>query len=234
MRLTWFKGSLDWRYVFGELLLIVAGVTLALMATSFYESWQDKQNEKRLLQQISLALEADMEGFKIRYDSLLEQERELTTLLGRLRRDELGPESNGLFPSVRNVEGSGAGEARSGPYEVLKAQGYSLVSNESLRISLVDLYEKGIRGLESANGVDSEIARNQVWPYMWMNFRSEGPGLVPVNGYAALDSDAYFQNLVEQKLNRLRDRLLPRYESTIALIEDVLTEIRNELGDIQQ
>jgi len=64
------------------------------------------------------------------------------------------------------------------------------------------------------------------------NFREVGTDdLEPVDGYAALDSDIYFENLVAAKHSRLEVRLLPAYEEILALGREVLTEVRSELGE---
>jgi hypothetical protein len=228
MRVSRLIRSANWKYAIGEFLLIVAGVTLALAATSWYEDRQDRRDERQILQQIFVALEADLADLRVRFDELTRSEEQLVSLLELLRKDQLGPEANGYFESVALWRGGIF--ARSGPYEVLMGQGFSLISNGSLRLQLVDLYERGIGGLESTTSVDRDIALNQILPYVWQNFRREGSGYVPLSGYESLDSDAYFQNLAEQKLDRLQDRLLPSYEATIALTEEVLAEIRGELS----
>lgn len=63
MRSSVLLRSANWKYVVGELLLIVVGVTLALMASSWYENRGERQDESQSLQQISLALEADLAFF---------------------------------------------------------------------------------------------------------------------------------------------------------------------------
>jgi hypothetical protein len=228
MRVSRLIRSTNWKYAIGEFLLIVAGVTLALTATSWYEDRRERRDERLILQQISAALDADLADLKARFEELTRSEEQLVSLLELLRKDELGPEANSYFGSVALWRGGVF--ARSGPYEVLKGQGLSLISNGSLRLKLVDLYERGIGELESMTSVDRNIALDQVLPYIWQNFRREGSGYVPLQGYEALDSDMYFQNLAEQKLDRLQDRLLPSYEDTIALTEEVLTDIRDEFG----
>lgn len=53
----------NWKYAVGEVFLIVVGITLALMATSWYENWQERRYESLVLGQLKVALESDLELF---------------------------------------------------------------------------------------------------------------------------------------------------------------------------
>jgi len=229
MRSSILLHSTNWKHVFGELLLIVVGVTLALMASSWYENWRERQDERQSLQQISLALEADLGFLQERFETLTQSERDLRALLELLRRDELSLESQVYFRSVAAWRGV---RMRTGPYDELKARGLSLVSNRSLRLKLVNLYDSAFGALQGVTANDEVFSRDQMLPYMFRNFRDVGTDdLGPVDSYAELDSDIYFENLVAAKHARLEVRLLPAYKEILALAREVLTDIRSELSE---
>lgn len=230
MRSSTLMRSTSWKHVVGELFLIVIGVTLALMASSWYENSQERGDEVRSLQQIFLALEEDLAFLEEQFRTLTQSEQDLLALLDLLRQDELGPEAQAYFRSVAAWRGV---RMRTGPYDELKARGLSLVSNDSLRLKLVSLYDSNFGGLQGVTANDEVFSRDQVLPYIYRNFRSASTdNLEPMNGYAALDSDIYFENLVGAKLQRLQVRLLPNYEEILVLIREVLTDIRSELGEL--
>ena len=231
MRLFKSTFSANWKYIIGELLLIVVGVTLALMASASYESWQARQDERRSLEQISLALKDDLAFLQENFESLKQNEQNLLALLELLRHDELGQEAQPYFLSVTAWRGI---ELRTGPYDELKARGLSLISSDSLRLKLVNLYDSSFGWLQGVTEHDEVFSRDQIYPYVYEHFRGVGTGeLEPANGYAAMDTDLYFENLVAMKLQRLQARLLPSYEETLALVREVLVDIHEEMGGAQ-
>ncbi len=67
MRAARFFNATNWKYALGEVLLIVVGITIALAANSWYEDWQERRDERQVLQQLQQALEIDLDEFESRY-----------------------------------------------------------------------------------------------------------------------------------------------------------------------
>jgi hypothetical protein len=229
MRTTRLFNAVSWKYAVGEVFLIVVGVSLALMANSWYESWQDAKDESQTLVQIAAALESDVEFLRSRFAQLRNSEQRLTVLLEKLESElTVGSEAETDFQSVIAWRGI---RMRSGPYDELKNRGLSPISNDALRLSLVDLYESRFSALEGVTANDEIFSRDQVLPYFYSHFRRVGTQeWAPINGYEALDEDIYFENLVAAKLDRLQVFLLPAYEDFCQIAEMVLMQIREELA----
>ena len=108
----------------------------------------------------------------------------------------------------------------------------SLISNDALRLRLVDLYESTFPSLESATENDRIFSRDQVLPYFYTHFRRSDDGLwTPVSGYASLGADVYFENLVAAKLDRLQGFVIPNYDEFFGITEEVLLQVTNEIGN---
>lgn len=228
MRVSRLINAVQWKYAIGEVILIVVGVTLALIANSWYEGWQQRQDELRTLQQIATALEADVNFLEGRLATLRRSEGDLAELLNRLRDDD--PIDDEVQPLLKAVHTWRGVIMRSGPYEELKNRGLSLISNDILRLRLVDLYESSYGALQGASENDAVFSRDQVLPYFHTHFRHVQDEMwEPIDGYAALDSDVYFENLVSAKLGRLQGFLLPSYDEFLGLAEAVLAQVRIEL-----
>ncbi len=230
MRITRLVNEISWKYAVGEVFLIVAGVSLALMANSWYGNWQEARYESQALLQISDALESDLEYLRARFQDLKESEQILLALLGKLQSEvALTADSEGDFQSVIMWRGM---RVRSGPYEELKNRGLSLVSDDMLRLSLIDLYENRFSALQGVTANDQIFSRDQVLPFFYRTFRRvDFQRWSPIDGYEELDNDLYFENLVAAKLDRLQGILLPAYEEFFQTAEGVLAQIRNELSN---
>lgn len=220
--------AVKWQYAVGEVILIVVGVTLALIANSWYEHWRERQDELRTLQQIATALEADVRFLEDHLATLRGSEEHLGALLARLRDDD--PVNTEVQPFLNAVNAWRGVRMRSGPYEELKNRGLSLVSDNQLRLRLIDLYESSYQGLQAATEHDIAFSRDQALPYFYSRFRSTPNEMwEPIDGYDALDSDVYFENLVAAKLARLEEFLLPNYDEFLGSAKAVLAQLRAEL-----
>lgn len=60
MRLNRLVRSVSWKHAFGEVLLIVIGITIALAVNSWWEDQQDRRSEDLILRQLHAALQADL------------------------------------------------------------------------------------------------------------------------------------------------------------------------------
>lgn len=229
MRAKRIFGNTNWKYAFGEVVLIVVGVSLALIANSWYESRQERQEEIRILEEIEQALEADVGVLREQVEVLRESQTQLVDLLEALRSDEIVDAEMRLnLSAVHTWRGIAL---RFGPYEELKNRGLSLISSDSLRQNLVDLYDSSFQSLRSSTENDVVFSRDLALPYFYSNFRRLADGSWdPVNGYSQLDDDVFFENLVGAKLDRLQQFVLPNYDEFLDLTEQVLSQVRDELG----
>jgi len=222
-------GTTNWKYALGEVALIVVGVSLALMANSWYEFRQERQEEILILEQIEQALEADVGVLQEQVAVLRQRQTQLVDLLGALRSDEiLDAEMRPNLSAVHTWRGI---TLRFGPYEELKNRGLSLISSDSLRQNLVDLYDSSFQSLRSSTENDVVFSRDLALPYFYSKFRRlADDSWDPIEGYSELDDDVYFENLVAAKLDRLQQFVLPNYDGFLELTEQVLRQVRDELG----
>lgn len=228
MRPSRIFSSASWKYALGEVLLIVVGVTLALMATSWYESSQKRKDELEALQQIKVALELDLELLDENFEDLRKAEKDISELLRFLR-------SGADYDPAIDVSFSGATiwrgvQVRSAPYEQIKNRGFSLISNGAIRVMLIDIYESHFGTLQTASENDQAVSRDQILPYFYARFRRpDNDDWKPID-YALLSSDPVFENLLIAKQRRLHGFVLPAYERVIDAIHEILIAIDRELG----
>jgi hypothetical protein len=229
MRLSRLLHAKSWKYAVGEIFLIVVGVSLALMASAWYEDVQERQEEVLSLRQLKVALETDLARVETLSRQLKQSEQELLELYGALKGDEPLTDEVSLY--LGEVATWYALQLRTGPYEEIKNRGFSLISKASLRSALVDLYEQRVGDLQTTSQADMEFSANQVTPYLNEHFvRSLDGEWVPVRSRDSLRSDVYLQNLVIGKLRRLQRWFLPRCQEYLTVAQSLLDEIDTELA----
>ena len=221
-------GTMNWKYAIGELALIVAGVSMALAANSWYENQKERQLEAQVLGQLKVELEADLRFIIEQHEDLKKFNGFLGRLLTHVQNGQ--PYSEELDPYFAGLIGWRGIRYRTASYEEIKNYGFALLSNPEVRTRAIDLYETLFPGLIATSAVDSEFTRYQILPYVYERFRRiPGRGWVPLD-YDQLRSDPLFENFVLSKQARLRSRLLPTIEEIIQSIQIILADIDSQLG----
>jgi hypothetical protein len=225
MRVSRLVSVENWQYAVGEVVLIVVGITIALAANTWYEQQREHRDEILVLEQIEESLNADLALFVENFKTMQRSEQEIVALLAHLEAGD--PYSASLDPYFRSAIRWRGIRIRSAPYEELKNRGFDLISDSSLRNRLIDFYEFHFPALLGPTNIDREFSIKQVLPYFMSHFRQTDAREWIPNDYSILRSDPYFANLLRMKLFRLRDFLLPQYETNVETIQDILTEITN-------
>lgn len=137
------------KYAFGEIVLVVLGILIALQINNWNQDRQDKEFEITILKEIKASLESDMEmnegfvNFNVRnIDDGIQE------LLAMIASNKTYPDSVLLNAYNKMSIGTAFGY-NSGGYETLKSIGLDKITNDSLRQELIFIYEvelPGIRG----------------------------------------------------------------------------------------
>lgn len=220
--------EIPWVRIGAESVAIVASILLAFAIDTWWEDRRDRQDEVLILQQIRTAIALDLADLKDGLNWATGNHERLTELLERLRgTDQLGTEIQPLFGAVSEWITVNT-RRRMGPYEELKNDGFSLISDSSIRTQIIDVYE--IQLVSAANEADAEFSLNQVIPYMHQHFEGySDPGWAPVDGFDSLRDDVYFLNLVGSKQRRLERFIIPAFERAVAAVETLISELDEKL-----
>ena len=132
--------KVNWKYILGEITLIFVGISLAIWFNNWNERMKLQRTEVRILKEVRTGLQADL--------------KDLGTNLGghqtALRAAEYiqdfylgGPAENAdslnLYLFLLTMDATSL--INTAPYEYLKSKGISLITNDSLRRQITDLYE---------------------------------------------------------------------------------------------
>jgi Family of unknown function (DUF6090) len=132
-------GTIDWRYIIIEISIIVIGILIALQV----DNWKDDRNtrlkELKVLHELSSELLGDLKTL----DETQKRCEDVISALGTLQmhlykklayHDSL---NNQAFKMVYQIRY----EYRKSAFENLKSIGVELISNDSLKKMLIELYE---------------------------------------------------------------------------------------------
>jgi type II secretory pathway pseudopilin PulG len=146
-RLQRVLSPVNWKYAIGELVLIIAGILIALAASGWSQRRHEAQTEIRYLGEIKSALEADLLDVRSNIAALASAETAVANFGEHLRSGQAfsdsARETIGRFlGGVNHIQNRGA-------YESLKARGLDLIQNDSIRFALTQLYEGRYRFIET-------------------------------------------------------------------------------------
>lgn len=136
-------------YAFGEILLVVVGILLALQIDNWNEDRKNRKVEREILQTLYTNLGQD--SLNIR--EALDNNRKAIKSIDRLFKDRIYlqyPDSTGpLLGAIMSFERI---QPRISGFEVLKSRGLDLIENEQLRLDLSAYYDETLNQILQALG----------------------------------------------------------------------------------
>ena len=130
---TWIKHGFETLYV-------IVGILVAFSLDDWNESRKAQNTELILLNELISGLSADSGTFNFNIDKHNQAIKSCEKVLKALNEDELYNDSLAFHFAAINYY-TIFGSAR-GPYESLKSMGFENISNKSLRLEIIDLYDQ--------------------------------------------------------------------------------------------
>jgi uncharacterized protein DUF6090 len=230
MRASRIYTATNWRYAFGELLLIVAGILIALQASDWQNQRAERKAERAYLEELSTALSRDLERLTLGLDRYRQIETRVQELLLLLHSGEPYSEAmDAYFGAVYGVE---TFELNPAAYESLKSHGLTLISNRSLRAQIAQMYEQTYPSTERAISYEETLVLDLLRPYFLVHFRDLvfNTSATPID-YDTTSKDTEFLNLVDYRLQLVKQNQVPQFERSIKATGQLIEAIRKELGE---
>src|SRR5210317_331527 len=130
-------------YAFGEIILVVIGILIALQINNWNTARKDKEFEVKMLLEIKKALDSDIKDFEyltVRMKSLdsITLAIAKTIFINANYKDSLAEKIdiplNLLYTGIQY-------QYNRGPYDAIRSSGIDKISNDSLRNELIKLYD---------------------------------------------------------------------------------------------
>ena len=216
-------------YAFGEILLVVFGILIALQVNTWNQNRQINELEKKILLEIHknlngdiIELEDDMLGFQI----VIESD---SIVIHHLQSKYPYNDSIGAFIHIAQMSPHLV-PLRSG-YKLLESKGIEVISDDSLRMLITHLYEWDIPYYGNYASERFNVIESIIQPYWAMHFFIEdhnifyGKKRVPMN-YDSLLNDSRFISLLQTSMLQA--------EIMMGKSENLKEEIKNVQKNIEK
>ena len=127
-------------YAFGEILLVVIGILIALQVNNLNEKRKTKTYESHILKDLIAGIEEDIESINFNIENHTSAVNSCKVLLNVL--NENGGYHDSLARHFAATHNYTKFMNNKGPYESLKSKGFETISNKELRFQIINLNEK--------------------------------------------------------------------------------------------
>lgn len=149
-------------YALGEIFLVVIGILIALQINNWNEAKKIKAYELKMLRELSHVLQKDEGYFQTMVDRLTQKGTAVDRLLELRESNTADRDSISKYFQITRYET--LFQYNSGPYGSIKSSGIEKISNDSIRMKMVDLYEflmprteKILERLEGSNAQEEAL-----------------------------------------------------------------------------
>jgi len=166
------------------------------------------------------------------YEGIHTRERRMESL--RVHLQGARPYTDSLNTNFGAVLGLWITHLNRSPYEVLKAKGLDLISSDSLRLQIVDLYDQMYAEVEAGQDAERNLMFEVVRPYYlhaFCNIRFR-ESAVPLN-YMQVSHDPYFRNLLDYRLASLRANAMSSGDEAISAVVKTVTLLNGEIERLE-
>ena len=134
-------------YAIGEIVLVVIGILIALGVNNWNQEKDNIEYEITILKEISNSLSQEIKQIESQYGYLEKLQKSVVKLaLYKINTDSPQDSLNYYFNEV--LKSGIAANFNYGPYETLKSSGLNKISNDQIRKSIAELYEKELKAVE--------------------------------------------------------------------------------------
>jgi len=225
------KTARYFKYAFGEIVLVVIGILIALQINNWNEYRKERTVEKDVLKDILTSLEQNhnviheslvmLDDFDRSSDIVLEALNQKIPYSDTLAKHFLSATRTGglLFPL------SSAG------YESLKNEGFNIIRSDSLKDQIMDLFEVSIKTVQARAQwtMDTGITAENYFATVFIH--EPGEVMVPLNyDQLSMDSQIYFwlNNIKDTKRAFLKKSIIEFLNKSERLAQHIKRELNHD------
>ncbi len=216
------------KYAIGEIVLVVIGILIALSINNWNQTRKEATEELKILSEIQSNLKQSKKDIE---DVLYNNEADLAKYLTLLNHIEQKlPYTTALDTAFCRIPYWSSPYLTYTAYESLKSRGSKLVSNDSLRIQIIEMYENKMTYIKDDwDKFEWNYSSSVVMPYYTKHFAQNlDEQTAKPNNYDALLEDAEFNNVLRSVIiNRKWGNRTCR--KSIVSINTLIEAIENEL-----
>lgn len=182
-------------YAIGEIILVVIGILIALQINNWNESKQRSKQETKILLELRTNLRKDSTDNVINAQWYKRVEKSAQIINKALEKKT--PWNDSLANHFGNLYTHGISTYNTSAFENLKSIGFDLISNDSIRIELTNLYAISYELVKKTEEEFAKDNHNQmVLPILTSRLKMERWFHAIPHNYEALMDDLIFQETV--------------------------------------
>jgi hypothetical protein len=228
------KTAKYFKYAIGEIVLVVIGILIALSINNSNETRKEKLKEKKILVELESNLEANSITLQKAISSQKRIIRQINMTIEHLESKKPFNDTIGKYIlSIQWIEGI---QFVSSAYESLKSIGVALISNDSIRADVTNLF-----GNEFPNQTDwlkssGPLQASYTHPLIMKFFKQAGE--FPTNYKIATDYEGLLENQefinVISTRKALKEAIVYQFENLHVRVENARSRIKKELEIFNQ
>ena len=221
------------KYAIGEIVLVVIGILIALQINNWNEARKFKNLEIVTLIEIQKGLSQALKENERAEKENIRTIESYNILLEHF--DKKLPYSQSLNTKFRLLLGWQEPDFSYSGFEIFKSRGPDLISNDSIKIKLLEIYEEKIQFLvNDHNKTEWDYNNTVMTPFYTDNFESGKEGFTAIpNDYMELMNDQQFKNKLTY-LIAIRSYGIAYSKKLSILIKDLLNDISNEIDRLKK
>lgn len=223
-------------YALGEIILVVIGILIALQINNWNEFKKERKQERKVLTELLSSLESNHS--RMLADSILRNKWNKSSKIIINHFENKNEYSDTLNKHFQDARKPGTNLALSyAGYESLKNVGYNIISSDTLRKSIIELFELTHKSmLEEMEYFESfqperQAQLDRLFSYETAQFNPNDPFNVPIspNNYEKLEEDEIYLPIIKS-VTIQRNMISILLYNNINETEKVIKMIKNELS----
>ena len=222
-------------YAIGEIMLVVIGILIALQLNNWNNGQKDKLAEIKYLNQINNSLKNSQLILNARIDRNKRILKDGEVLFDHLKSKKALNDSILQFFIIPVFDHSVS--LSTAAFENLKSDGLSLISNDSLKIDIINMYDQELNYIQTRFAYQVQTFINSVVdPFYSKNFEwdsKENQAILVPNNYDELLQNREMTNILSE-VNALRIYAIRIYENTEKKLGDLILKIESEIKTLEE
>jgi hypothetical protein len=216
------------KYAIGEIVLVVLGILIALQINNWNEQRKQNKLEESTLIELRANLLADIEDFQADINGYSTAANSCRIVIDFI--DGKISYNDSLDSHLGKIRIQGVFAPTKVAYENLKLSGIKLISNDSLRNTISNLYEVQYKYMQGYLEAEYQLDNQVLSQYYTKEMQEYSPYRYakPVD-YESLINNQEFRNLLVHRKMKIEDRFKNLYERNIKRAGLVVEMIDKEL-----
>ena len=229
-------------YAIGEIILIVAGILIALQLNNWQEQRAEREKEKEVLISLKDDLQAALNELTLSKNQYGRARSSINSLLKHMA-DDLPYHDSVASHFFNTTLYWGTSDLNNATYETLKAIGLDLITNPELRQKLPQIFEEHDRWISEDENRYIDILIDAGKDVYKGRFLDYWDGTLTDNGYVGkmvpldyevLKKDEDFRFFLRSQRNQMKWLIEEPNEHTTSMINSTLSLVENELKSFKK